>query len=53
MAAKYNFGAINILHLIKDSNKKPRHCILGSVGPGPADLPPIENDYGAVRTTRL
>jgi putative DNA primase/helicase len=32
MAAKYDFGAINILHLIKDSAKKPRQRILGSVG---------------------
>jgi hypothetical protein len=32
MAAKYDFGAINILHLIKDSTKKPRQRILGSVG---------------------
>lgn len=32
MAAKYNFAAINILHLIKDTKKKPRQRILGSVG---------------------
>jgi putative DNA primase/helicase len=32
MAAKYNFAVINILHLIKDTKKKPRQRILGSVG---------------------
>jgi hypothetical protein len=32
MAAKYDFAIINVLHLSKDSKKKPRQRILGSVG---------------------